>query len=86
MGMHFVGGERIQRGRGIGGLLRIASKLFSPVAKIAKQVLKSDTGKKIVGAVKNQAINSSINIANDIAEGKNMKESLSNEFENVKQN
>lgn len=86
MGLHFVGGERIQRGSGIGGLLRIASKLFFPIAKVAQKVLQSDTGKQIVGAVKNQAINSSINIANDIAEGKNVKESFKNEFENAKQN
>lgn len=86
MGLYFVGGERIQRGRGIGGLLRMASKLFFPVAKVVKKVLKSDTGRKIVNAVKDQAINSSLNIVNDLSEGKNIKESLSDEFKKAKQN
>ena len=86
MGLHFIGGERLQRGRGIGGLLKIASKLFFPVAKIAQKVLKSNTGKKIAHAVKDQAINSSINIVKDLVEGKNIKESLTDEFDNVKLN
>ena len=46
MGLHFVGGERIQRGRGVGGLLKLATKLFLPLAKIAQKALKSKTGKK----------------------------------------
>lgn len=86
MGVYFGGGERLQRGRGIGGLLKIASKLFFPIAKVTQQVLKSNVGKKIVGAVKDQAINSSINIANELIRGKNIKETMTNEFENVKQN
>ena len=86
MGLYFLGGERIQRGRGIGGLLRIASKLFSPVGTLAKNVLKSDKGRKIINAVKEQAIDSSVNIVKDIAEGKNLNDSLKDEFQNVKKN
>ena len=37
MGLNFIGGERIQRGKGIGGLLRAASKLFSPITKLTKK-------------------------------------------------
>ena len=84
MGLYFVGGERIQKGRGIGGLLRFASKLFLPISRVAKKAIQSNTGKKIVDAVKEQAIDSSINIASDIAKGKDLKGSFSNEFENVK--
>ena len=39
-----------------------------------------------VNAVKNQAIGSSINVAQDLASGKSVKESLKDEFENVKEN
>ena len=84
MGLYFVGGERLQKGKGIGGLMRFASKLFLPISRVAKKAIQSNTGKKIVDAVKEQAIDSSINIATDIAKGKDLKGSLSNELENVK--
>ena len=86
MTFSFIGGERIQRGRGIGGILKIASKLFSPLMNVTKKALQTRTGKKIVNAVKEQAIDSSINIAQEIASGKNVKESLKDEFQNVKKN
>ena len=86
MGPFFPGGKRIQRGRGIGGWLGIASKLFKPLGSLAVRAVKSTAGKKIVNAVKNQAIDSSINVAKNIASGKCVKESLKDEFENVKDN
>ena len=85
MGVYFTGGERLQRGTGIGGLLKVASKLFTPLALLAKKAVSSETGKQVLSAVKKQAINSSINIANDIASGKTVKDSLDTEFANVKQ-
>ena len=40
--MKFTGGEYLQRGRGLGGLLRLAKSVFSPivrtVAKAAKNI------------------------------------------------
>lgn len=86
MAPFFHGAERIQRGKGIGGLLRIASKLFKPLGNLAVKAVKSPTGKKIVNAVKNQAIDSSINVATDLASGKGVQESLKDEFRNVKEN
>ena len=83
MGLNFIGGERIQRGRGVGGLLKLATKLFFPVAKMAQKALKSSTGQKIVNAVKDQAINSSMNIANELIEGKNVKDTFSKELQKV---
>ena len=85
MGVYFTGGERLQRGKGIGGLLKVASKLFSPLASLAKKAVRSETGKQVLSAVKKQAIDSSINIANDIANGKSVKDSLDTELANVKQ-
>ena len=84
MGVYFNGAERLQRGRGIGGLLRGASKLFAPLFSFVKQAATSNTGKKLVGAVKKQAIKSSINIAKDVVAGKKIKESLTDEFEKAK--
>ena len=53
---------------------------------LTAKALKSQTGKKIINAVKNQAIDSSINVARDLAEGKGFKESLKDEYENAKTN
>lgn len=86
MSRRFIGGDRLQRGRGIGGILRIASRLLSPIAKVVKSALHSDTGKKIGNAVKQQAIESSINLASDIAKGKTVKQSFKDELEKVKHN
>ena len=86
MSRQFIGGDRIQRGRGIGGILRIASRLLSPIAKVVKSALQTDTGRKIGNAVKQQAIESSINLASDIAKGKTVKQSFKDELENVKHN
>ena len=86
MGLNFMGGERIQRGRGIGGLLRVASKLFTPISKLAKKALRSDPGKRILNAVKEQAVDSSVNVVKGIANGGNIKETLKDEFQNVKKN
>ena len=67
-------------------MLRLASKLFSPVARVVKNVLRSNTGKLIGNAVKEQAVESSINVVSDIAKGRNIKESLKDEIHNVKHN
>lgn len=86
MGAFFRGGERIQKGRGIGGWLRLATKLFTPLKNVAQKVLSSKTGKKVISSVKDQAIDSSINLAKDLASGKNLKRSIADEMENVKDN
>ena len=86
MGAFFKGGERIQKGRGIGGVLRIASNLFTPLKNIVQKALSSETGKKVISSVKEQAIDSSINLAKDLASGKDLKRSLTDEMENVKGN
>lgn len=86
MGAFFKGGERIQKGKGIGGWLRLATKLFTPLKNVAQKVLSSKTGKKVISSVKNQAIDSSINLAQDLASGKDLKRSITDEMENVKDN
>ena len=86
MGAFFRGGERIQKGKGIGGWLRLATKLFTPLKNVAQKVLSSKTGKKVISSVKDQAIDSSINLAKDLASGKDLKRSITDEIGNVKAN
>ena len=62
MSLRFRGGDYIQRGRGIGGLLRMAKSIFLPFMKTAgKSIIKagkSKAGKVVLGAIKDQAISS----------------------------
>ena len=88
MSLRFKGGNLLQKGRGIGGLLRAASSLFKPLFKTvgstALKVARSDTGKAIGKALKEQAISSAQNIALDTIRGGNIKDSLNNEVSNVR--
>jgi hypothetical protein len=86
MSLRFRGGERLQRGRGIGGLLRLAKGLFSPLAKTIKGVVTSNTGKAIGKAVKNQLVESGANIASDVLMGNDVNESIQRELQNTRQN
>ena len=86
MSLRFRGGERLQRGRGIGGLLRLAKGLFSPLAKTIKKAITSNTGKAIGKAVKNQLVESGANIASDVLMGNDVKESMQREVQNARQN
>ena len=86
MGINFIGGERVQRGSGIGGLLRFVKTIFSSIGQIAKKALQSDSGEKLVQAVKEQAINILINEASNIAQGKDIKESFIDEADKAKNN
>ena len=80
MSLRFRGGERLQRGRGIGGLLRLVKSVFSPLVKTVAKAAKSNTGKVLGNALKEQAISSAINLTGDVIQGNNLKESLENEL------
>ena len=88
MGIQFYGGERIQKGRGIGGLLRLLKSVFMPAVKsVGKTVLraaKSDTGKMIGRALKEQAIESGINLATSDLRGENLKDAAETELQTSK--
>ena len=88
MSLKFVGGERIQRGRVLGGILRMIKSLSTPVLKsVGKNVVKaatSNTAKSIAKTLGEQAIESGINLATDALRGNNMKESANNEFTSFK--
>ena len=88
MSLRFRGGERLQRGRGIGGLLRLFKSVFSPLVKSAgKTIVKaatSDTGKAVLRNIKDQAIESAVKLTTDAMRGEDMGESLQNEIQQVK--
>ena len=88
MSLRFRGGERLQRGRGIGGLLRLIKSVFSPLVKSAgKTIVKaatSDTGKAVLRNIKDQAIDSAVKLTADAIRGEDMGESLQNEMQQVK--
>ena len=88
MSLRFRGGERLQRGRGIGGLLRLFKSVFSPLVKSAgKTIVKaatSDTGKAVLRNIKDQAIDSAVKLTADAMRGEDMGESLQNEMQQVK--
>ena len=80
MSLRFKGGERLQRGRGIGGLLRLVKSVFSPLVKTVAKAAKSNTGKALGNVLKEQAISSALNLTGDVIQGNNLKESLKNEL------
>ena len=90
MSLRFVGGEHLQRGRGIGGLLRLMKSVFSPVVKtVGKKVasaIKSSSGKKILNVLKDQAIDSSMTLASNALKGNDMSTSIQDELNSVKSN
>ena len=88
MSLRFRGGERLQRGRGIGGLLRLFKSVFSPLVKSAgKTIVKaaaSDTGKAVLRNIKDQAIDSAVKLTADALRGEDMDVSVQNEMQQVK--
>ena len=84
MSIQFSGGERFQRGRGIGGLLKLAKGLFKPVKESIGRAMRSNTGQAIGNALKDQAINTTKNLATDILTGNPFKEGVKREVHNIR--
>ena len=81
MALRFKGGERLQRGRGIGGLLRLARGLFKPLVTNAKKVITSNAAKTAGKAIANQLVESGANIATDALMGNDVNESFQRELQ-----
>ena len=81
MALRFRGGERLQRGRGIGGLLRVAKGLFKPLFKSAQTALTSNAAKAAGKAITNQLLESGANIASAALMGNNVNDTLKRELE-----
>ena len=86
MSLRFRGGDRFQRGRGIGGLFRIAKGLFKPLMGTIGRALKSNTGRAIGRALKDQAISTGTNLLADVVAGNDMKQGLNREVQDIRQN
>ena len=89
MSLRFRGGERLQRGRGIGGILRLIKSVFSPVVrslgKTAVKVASSGAAKTVGTALKEQALTSAVNLGIDALRGENLQESLNREVGSARQ-
>ena len=86
MALRFKGGERLQRGRGIGGLLRLAKGLFKPLVTSATKAMTSNVAKTAGKAITNQLIESGANIATAALMGNNVNDTLKREWEAGRQN
>ena len=86
MSIRFSGGDRFQRGRGMGGLLRLAKGLFKPAIQTIGKAVKSNAGKAVGRALKKQAISTGTNLLADIVAGNNLKEGIDREVGNIRQN
>ena len=88
MSIRFRGGESLQRGRGIGGLLRLVKSVFSPLVKsfgtTALKAVTSKTGKKVLESIKDQALSSAVNMTSDVIRGNDLEESFQNEVSTVR--
>ena len=85
MSLRFRGGDRFQRGRGIGGLFRIAKGLFKPLMGTIGRALKSNTGRAIGRALKDQAISTGTNLLADVVAGNDLKHRLNRKVQDIRQ-
>ena len=88
MTLRFAGGQQLQRGRGIGGLLRLMKSVFAPIVKNVSRgvasAARSEGGKKLLNVLKEQAVNSTMNLAADTLRGSNVKDSFENEMNSLR--
>ena len=86
--VRFKGGELLQQGRGIGGLLRLVKSVFRPLIRTAGKTIvkaaKSDVGKYVLKNLKEQAIESGAHLTSAALRGDDMGEALNNELQSVK--
>ena len=88
MSLNFRGGELQQKGKGIGGFFRIVSSVLKPLVKrVGQSVLNaatSNTGKAIGRAISEQALESTLNMTQDMLSGNSLSESFEAEKKNLK--
>ena len=86
--VRFKGGELLQHGRGIGGLLRLVKSVFKPLVRTAGKTIvkaaKSNVGKQVLKNLKDQAIESGVHLTSAAMRGDDMEEAFNNELQTVK--
>ena len=85
MSLRFAWGDRFQGGTGIGGIFKIAKNLFKPIIRTLGRAVNSNTGKAIGKAIKEQVIQSGVNLASDALRENNLSEGLNREVNAVKE-
>ena len=90
MSIKFRGGERLQRGKGIGGILRVLGGIFKPLMKSIGSTFvraaKSSTGKAVGQALKEQALTSATHLTAEALRGNDLKQSLIDEVVSAREN
>ena len=88
--MNYHIGARYQRGRGIGSLFSGLIRGFAPIARMGlnfgKRVITSDLAKNIAGQALDSGKKMALNMAADLLEGRNVKESAQNQLDEAKKN
>ena len=80
--VRFKGGELLQHGRGIGGLLQLVKIVFKPLVRTAgKTIVKaaeSDVGKQVLKNLKYQDSGSGVHLTSATMRGDDMGEAVNN--------
>ena len=80
--VRFKGGELLQHGRGIGGLLRLVKSVFKPLVRTAGKTIvkaaKSDVGKQVLKNLKYQDSESGVHLTSATMRGDDMGEAVNN--------
>lgn len=88
--MNYHIGARYQRGRGIGSLFSGLIRGFAPIARMGlnfgKRVITSDLAKNIAGQALDSGKKMALNLAADLLEGRNVKESAQTQLDEAKKN
>ena len=81
--VRFRRGERLQRGCGIVGLLRLVKSVLSPLVKSLEQtalnVDRSNKSQKPIASIQEQALSSAANMTADVIRGNELNESFKKE-------
>lgn len=88
--MNYHIGARYQRGRGIGSLFSGLIRGFAPIARMGlnfgKRVITSDLAKSVAGQALDTGKKMALNLAADILDGRNVKESAQEQLNEAKKN
>lgn len=88
--MNYHVGARYQRGRGIGSIFSGLMRGFAPIARMGlnfgKRVVNSDLAKNIAGQALDSGKKIALNMAADLLEGRNIKDSAQMQLDEAKKN
>ena len=86
-GIHTFGihkGPRIQRGHGIGSIISGLFRTLRPVANVVKNIIKNPTVKQIAKTALDVGKDAAVDIAADLIEGKDIKETTQNKLDSAR--